>query len=56
MASLSTSATPLGAWLRGLSARAHRNVVVVALANRLARVVLAVLHGGCGFEARRTAA
>ena len=28
----------LGAWLRGLLARTHRNVVVVALAGKLARI------------------
>ena len=35
----------LGHWLRGLLARAHRNVVVVALANKLARMAWAVLSG-----------
>ena len=39
MSSLSQSATPLGGWLRGLLPRAHRNVAVVALANKLARIV-----------------
>jgi hypothetical protein len=29
--------TPLGRWLKDLLARAHRNVVIVALANKLAR-------------------
>ena len=42
--SLATSATPLGAWLRGLIARAHKNKVVVALANKLARIAWAVLR------------
>ena len=56
MPSLSGSATPLGDWLRGLSARAHRNVAVVALASRLARIVLAVLRGGGSFEAKAAAA
>jgi transposase len=50
--SLSGGATPLGDWLRGLLARAHRNVAVVALAARLARIVLAVLRGGGTFEAK----
>jgi transposase len=40
---LSRSATPLGAWLRGLLARAHVNTAVVALANKLARIAWAVL-------------
>lgn len=35
----------LGGWLRSLLARAHRNVVVVALANKLARMAWAVLTG-----------
>ena len=45
--SLSASATPLGRWLRGLLERAHKNTATVALANKLARIVWAVLrHGG----------
>jgi transposase len=56
MPSLSGSATPLGAWLSGLLARAHRNVAVVALAARLARIVIAVLRGGGSFEAKAAAA
>ena len=35
----------LGVWLRELLARAHRNVAVVALANKLARIAWAVLTG-----------
>jgi transposase len=35
----------LGQWLRSLLARAHRNVVIVALANKLARMAWAVLKG-----------
>ncbi len=35
----------LGRWLRSLLARAHRNIVVVALANKLARMAWAVLAG-----------
>src|SRR3954470_22295648 len=42
----SGGATSLGDCLRGLLARAHRNVAVVALAARLARIVIAVLRGG----------
>jgi transposase len=30
--------TPLGRWAKGLLARAHKNVVAVALANKLARL------------------
>jgi len=47
---LSKGETPLGGWLRGLAARAHRNTVVVALAAKLARIVCAVLRSGQGFE------
>jgi transposase len=54
--SLSRSATPLGEWLRGLLARAHKNTVVVALANKLARIAWAVLRTGRGFEMRAAAA
>lgn len=36
--------TPLGQWARALAERAHRNVVVVALAAKLARIVWAVLR------------
>jgi transposase len=34
-----------GRWLQSLLARAHRNVVVVALANKMARMAWAVLTG-----------
>jgi len=45
--SLSASTTPLGKWLKDLLQRAHKNTVIVALANKLARIVWAVLrHGG----------
>ena len=44
--SLSASATPLGRWLQSLLKRAHKNTVVVALANKLARIVWAVLRRG----------
>jgi transposase len=35
--------TPLGRWVKALLARAHRNIVTVALANKLARIAWAVL-------------
>jgi transposase len=47
---LSKGKTPLGAWLRGLVARAHVNVAVVALAAKLAQIILAVLCSGQSFE------
>jgi transposase len=45
--SLSASSTPLGRWLRSLMERAHKNTVVVALGNKLVRIVWTILrHGG----------
>ena len=47
--------TPLSRWTCGLLARAHKNVVVVALANKLARIAWVVLARGgvynTGYEA-----
>ena len=54
--SLSRSDTPLGAWLRGLMARAHVNVAVVALAAKLARIAWAVLRSGADYDRRAGAA
>lgn len=42
--SLSKADTQMGEWLRGLSALAHYNVVVVALAAKLARIAWATLR------------
>lgn len=42
--------TPLGRWVRGLLARAHKNTVIVALANKLARIAWAVLVHGRRFD------
>lgn len=42
--SLAKSETTLGAWLRSLLARCHRNTVVVALANKLARIAWVMLR------------
>lgn len=44
----------LGAWLRALLARVHRNVAVVALANKLARIAWAVLTGERRYAAATT--
>ncbi len=41
--------TRLGGWLRGLLERRHRNVAVVALANKLVRIAWAVLRGGAHY-------
>lgn len=35
-----------GAWLDALDARAHKNVVVVTMANKLTRIAWAVLSSG----------
>ncbi|TWB41195.1 hypothetical protein FBZ90_108219 [Nitrospirillum pindoramense] len=48
--------TPLGRWVKGLLERAHKNTVVVALANKLARIASAVLTGGQGFGAEHAVA
>jgi len=37
---------PIGAWLDALDARAPKNVVAVAMANKLARIAWAVLSSG----------
>lgn len=54
--SLARTSTPLGAWLRGLLARAHGNTVVVALASKLARIAWALLRTETGFTAAGSAA
>jgi transposase len=43
---LAATDTRLGCWLRALLARAHKNTVVVALANKLARIAWAVAGPG----------
>jgi transposase len=48
---LSKGDTRLGAWLRGLLMRAHGNIVVVALAAKIARIVWALLRSGQTFDA-----
>jgi transposase len=53
MPSLVATNTPLGAWLRGLLTRVHKNAATVALANKLARIVWAVLRRAETFNATR---
>ncbi len=53
---LSKAETPLGAWLRGLLARAHVNTVVVALAAKLARIAWAVIRTGQRFDMKAATA
>ena len=48
--------TPLGRWAKGLLGRAHQNIAVVALANKLARIAWAVLRRGESFAADRAPA
>jgi transposase len=45
-----------GPWLHAASRRLHRNVLAVALANKLARIAWSVLAGERNYHARRTAA
>jgi len=40
----------LGLWLRGIEGRAHRNVAVVALANKLVRICWKVLSSGMHYR------
>jgi hypothetical protein len=51
---LAATDTRLGAWSRALLARAHKNTVVVALANKLARIVWAVLSRGDCYQTAAT--
>jgi hypothetical protein len=44
--------TALGRWAKGLLARVHKNVAVVALANKLARIAWGVLRRGEKFAAK----
>jgi hypothetical protein len=46
----------LGAWLRGLLARAHVNTVVVALAAKLARIAWALIRRGEKFNMKAATA
>ncbi len=41
-----------GPWLQRLELRVHRNVAVVALANKLARISWAVLANGKPYQSR----
>jgi hypothetical protein len=43
---------PIGAWLNALDARVPKNVVVVAMANKLARIAWAVLSSGNDYRPR----
>jgi transposase len=41
---------PIGAWLDRLDARAHKNIVIVAMANKIARIAWAVLSSGSEYR------
>ncbi|MBB4860614.1 transposase [Novosphingobium chloroacetimidivorans] len=56
MHTLSKSKTALGEWLRKLLARAHYNVAVVALANKLARLAWATMRRDIDFAHEQLAA
>lgn len=56
MPSLAKSDTPLGRWLRELLARTHRNIALVALANKLARIAWVTLRRERTFELAHRAA
>ena len=47
---------PFDAWLDRLDSRAHTNVVVVAMANKLARIAWAVLSSGNDYRSAAMAA
>lgn len=51
MPSVAKTDTALGSWLRGLLARSHPNVAVVALAAKMARTVWALLRHGRIYQA-----
>lgn len=53
--SLAKADTTLGEWLRGLQARCHPNTVVVALANKLARIAWVIMRRDATFSVQRTA-
>jgi transposase len=50
MPMLAARPTPLGSWLQGLLKRVHKNAAVVALANKLARIVWVMLRRGEEFD------
>jgi hypothetical protein len=44
----------LASWIEAAKKRLHRNVLAIALANKLARIAWAVLHKGRAFECVKT--
>lgn len=52
--SLAKADTALGAWLRGLQARCHPHTVIVALANKLARIAWVIIRRETVFSTQAT--
>jgi transposase len=52
MPSLLATQTPLGAWLRALLTRVHKNAATVALANKLARIAWKLMATGATYAGR----
>ena len=50
MPHIAAKSTRMGVWLRDMLTRSHPNVVVVALAAKLARIVWAVLRHESNFD------
>jgi transposase len=50
LATKNLSKHELGRWLEAAAPRLHRNVLAIALANKLARIAWSVLHSGRGYE------
>jgi transposase len=50
LATKNLSKHELGRWLEAAAPRLHRNVLAIALANKLARIAWIVLHSGRGYE------
>ncbi len=50
LATKNLSKHELGRWLEAATPRLHRNVLAIALANKLARIAWSVLHSGRGYE------
>ena len=49
-----TAMPGLWPWIERASKRLHRNMLAIALANKLARIAWAVLHKGRAFECVKT--
>ena len=52
VANVDRSRHPLGSWMDQLEARMHRNALIVAVANKIARITWAVLASGELYQGR----